>query len=225
MQPTQLTKTKPGPATQKYLDITEIRQDCVILKDGTLRAILLVSSINFALKSEDEQKAIIAAYTQFLNALEYPLQIVLHSRKLDIKPYLSMLQEKEKEQTNELLAFQMADYREFVTELVEMGEIMTKYFYVIVPYDPFSDKRKGFFQRAQELFIPAGAIRLREELFQQRRKALLQRVEYIMMGLNSMGLSAAVLDTQSLIELFYNLYNPSVAKNQKMANVGELRVE
>lgn len=225
MQPTQLTKTKPGPATQKYLDITEIRQDCVILKDGTLRAILLVSSINFALKSEDEQKAIIAAYTQFLNALEYPLQIVLHSRKLDIKPYLAMLQEKEKEQTNELLAFQMADYREFVTELVEMGEIMTKYFYVIVPYDPFSDKRKGFFQRAQELFIPAGAIRLREELFQQRRKALLQRVEYIMMGLNSMGLSAAVLDTQSLIELFYNLYNPSVAKNQKMANVGELRVE
>lgn len=225
MQPTQLTKTKPGPATQKYLDITEIRQDCVILKDGTLRAILLVSSINFALKSEDEQKAIIAAYTQFLNALEYPLQIVLHSRKLDIKPYLAMLQEKEKEQTNELLAFQMADYREFVTELVEMGEIMTKYFYVIVPYDPFSDKRKGFFQRAQELFIPAGAIRLREELFQQRRKALLQRVEYIMMGLNSMGLSAAVLDTQSLIELFYNLYNPSVAKNQKMANVSELRVE
>ncbi|MFN7088913.1 MAG: hypothetical protein ACK4NX_03830, partial [Candidatus Paceibacteria bacterium] len=107
----------------------------VVMKDGTLRAVLLVSSINFALKSEEEQNAIIQAYIQFLNSIDHPLQIVVQSRKLDIDRYLDHLKELEKAHTNELLKMQMADYRQFVQELLEMAEIMTKRFYIVIPYD------------------------------------------------------------------------------------------
>jgi len=121
MQSKKLAGSKPGPATQRFLDIAEIREDTVILKDGTLRAVLLVSSINFALKGEEEQEAIIAGYVGFLNALEFPLQIVIHSRKLNIEDYLIRLVEAEKTQTNELLKAQIADYRSFVGELITLG--------------------------------------------------------------------------------------------------------
>src|SRR3990167_11444757 len=111
--------------TQHHLLMSEVRQDRVVMKDGTLRAVLMVSSINFALKNEDEQNAIISSYISFLNSLDHPLQIVVQSRKLQIKPYMDRLLEQEKQQTNELLRTQIADYRSFVTELVSLGEIMS----------------------------------------------------------------------------------------------------
>jgi type IV secretory pathway VirB4 component len=225
MQSKKLAGPKPGPPVQKYLDIAEIREDCVVLKDGTLRAVLLVSSINFALKSEEEQNAIISAYVSFLNSLEYPLQIVIQSRKLNIEGYLERLKEAEKTQTNELLKIQIADYRQFVSELVELGEIMTKRFYVVVPYDPLSDKRKGFWARLGEVITPGAFMRLSEERFKRRRRDLFTRVEHVQMLLNSMGLSSVVLDTQSLIELFYSVYNPGVSEREKMVDMSKIRVE
>jgi len=225
MQSKKLAGTKPGVSTRERLDIAEIREDCVVLKDGTLRAVLLVSSINFALKSEEEQNAIIAAYVSFLNALEFPLQIVVQSRKLNIDAYLERLRLAEKEQTNELLKIQIADYREYVRELVEMGDIMSKRFYVVVPYDPLSDKRKGFWARLGEVLSPGAALTLGAERFKKRRKDLFARVEHIQMLLSSMGLTSVILDTQSLIELFYNLYNPELSETEKMVNVEKLRVE
>lgn len=218
-------KKPVAPATQRYLDIAEIREDAVIMKDGTLRAVLAVSSINFALKSEDEQQAVIAQYVQFLNTLEYPLQIVIHSRKLDIEPYLVKLQEFEKQQHNELLKAQMADYRNFVGELVSLGDIMTKSFYVIVPYSPLSDRRKGFFDRLGEAFSPAKLVRLRAGAFGERRQDLMQRTEHVMGSLQSLGLKSVLLDTQALIELFYRLYNPETSKGEKMPEVGKIQVE
>src|SRR3989338_9251921 len=128
----KVTKTKL-PATQTYLPIAEIKDGTVLLKDGTLRAVLMVSSINFALKSEDEQNALISAYVGFLNSIDFPIQIVVQSRKLQIGPYLEKLGEIERAQTNELLKVQIADYRAFVTELIEIGQIMTKRYYVVVP--------------------------------------------------------------------------------------------
>ncbi len=225
MQSKKLAGPKPGPATKKYLDIAEIREDCVILKDGTLRSVLLVSSINFALKSEEEQNAIISAYVSFLNSLEFPLQIVVQSRKLNIDDYLERLKKAEKEQTHELLRIQIADYRQYVKELVEMGDIMSKRFYVIVPYDPLSDKRKGFWARLGEVFTPGAAVRLSEEKFKKRRRDLMTRVEHIQMLLSSMGLSSVILDTQSLIELYYNIYNPEVAETEKASDMAKVRVE
>ena len=112
--------SKPGPATQRYLDINEIRDDVVIMKDGTLRAILMVSSINFALKSVYEQEAIVQAYMSFLNGLDHPVQIVIQSRKMDVDNYLNFLSEQNKKINNELLKTQIIDYRNFVKELIEM---------------------------------------------------------------------------------------------------------
>lgn len=221
-----MASKKPSrPATQKYLDIAEIREDAVIMKDGTLRSVLAVSSINFALKSEDEQTAVISQYVQFINTLDFPLQIVIHSRRLDIEPYLEKLKDLEKQQTNELLKVQMGDYRTYVTELVSLGDIMTKSFYVVIPYSPVSDKRKGFFDRLGEAFSPAKLVRIKGGKFQERRAELMQRTEHVAGSLQSIGLKSVMLDTQALIELYYRLYNPITSKGEKMVEVEKMQVE
>lgn len=225
MQSKKLRGNAPQTSTQKYLDIAEIKEDCLVLKDGTLRAVLLVSSINFALKSEEEQEAIIQSYIGFLNSLNFPLQIVIQSRKLDIDKYINQLKEKESQQTNELLRMQTREYITYIQELVEMGEIMSKHFYIIVPYNPLSDKAKGFFTRFKELFRATKIIRLERKRFERLRNQLFKRMDYVNNGLLSMGLNAKPLDTQSLIELFYQTYNPSVSQQEKMVEVGKLRVE
>src|SRR3989344_7492950 len=157
------------PSAQQHLPFSEIKFDTAVMKDGTLRAILLVSSINFALKNEDEQNAIISSYVSFLNSLEHPLQVVIQSRKLYIKPYLDKLLTKEREQANELLRAQIADYRSFVSELVSLGEIMSKQFYVVVPYDPLSNRKKSFWSRFKEVLNPSTAVKLKGAKFLQRK--------------------------------------------------------
>ncbi|MBI2476818.1 hypothetical protein HYV72_01460, partial [Candidatus Uhrbacteria bacterium] len=117
-----------GPSTQKYLDISQVRDDVAVMKDGTMRAVVLVSSINFALKSEDEQQGVIQAYMQFLNGLESPIQVVIQSRNMNIDEYVSRMRQAERELKNELLRTQMQDYIQFVHDLVEGGEIMSKRF-------------------------------------------------------------------------------------------------
>ncbi len=224
MQSKKLAGSKPGPATQRYLDIAEIKEDVMVMKDGTMRAVMIVASINFALKSEDEQNAIISAYVQFLNSLEFPLQVVIQSRRLNIDNYIERLRESEKSQTNELLRMQIKDYLNFVQELVTLGQIMQKQFFVVVSYNPLSDKAKGFFSRMSEAFTPALSVRLAEDRFRQRRNDIQTRVEHIISNLGSMGLKAVQLDTQSLIELFYRVYNPETYDNQKMQDVTKLRV-
>jgi len=215
----------PLPSAQKYLDISEIKNDCIVMKDGTLRAVLLVSSINFALKSEEEQKAVIQAYVQFLNTIEHPFQIVIQSRPFDISPYLAQLDQLRKAQTNELLKSQMADYIDYVKELTELGEIMSKRFYVVVPYNPAGDKQRGFFSRLSEVFSAAMVVKLKAERFTRYRESLFRRADRTISAFSSMGINAVPLDTQSLIELFYNIYNPVTSKNEKLAKVEEMRVE
>jgi len=224
MQSKKLAGPKPGPATQRYLDIAEIKEDVVVMRDGTLRAVLMVSSINFALKSEDEQQAIISQYVSFLNSLEYPLQIVIQSRRLNIDNYIDRLKQAEKEQTNELLPMQISDYRGFVAELVELGQIMQKFFFVVVPYNPLSDKRKNFFAQLGDVMAPALSVRLAQEQFMKRRNDLMMRVDHMKGSLNSMGLKSVVLDTQGLIELYYRVYNPETYDAEKMTDTAKLRV-
>lgn len=216
---------KSTPSTQRYLQIAEIRDDVIIMKDGSLRSVLLVSSINFALKSEDEQNAIISAYVGFLNSLDSPFQILIQSRKLDLESYLEVLGEAEKKQTNDLLKMQMAEYRQYIKELVEMGNIMTKRFYVVVPYDPFRKKTRSFWQRTTDLISPSSTISLSQRIFNSRQRELFSLVDRVVSGLSSMGLRSQVLDTQALIELFYNTYNPTVAKSQKLEDINKLRME
>ena len=220
-----LAKNKVSVSTQQYLNIAEIKDDTVVMKDGTLRAVLLVSSINFALKSEDEQNAVIDSYVRFLNNLSFTLQIVIQSRELDINNYLEYLKGKEKEQMNKLLKVQTADYIEYIKELTSLGKIMNKRFYVIVPYDPLTDKHKNFMSLVGEALKPATVIKLKEKTFKNYQEMLDRRIDSVVGGLESLGVAVVRLDTQSLIELYYKTYNPETSKNQELADLEKIRVE
>jgi len=219
-----LARNKINVSSQEYLDIIEIKENTVIMRDGTLRAVILISSINFALKSEDEQNAIISAYVSFLNNIDFPLQIIIQSRELNIDSYIKGLREKGKVQTNELLKMQTNEYIQYINELISMSKIMNKRFYIVIPYNPLSDKQKKFFSRVLDVFKPSALIKMKEEKFRRRRLELTRRVDNAISGLNSVGLNAIELDTQGLIELYYNCYNPSTSANQKLTDVNELRV-
>lgn len=212
-------------STQQYLDILEIKDDTVVMKDGTLRAVLGISSINFSLKSEDEQNAIISSYVSFLNNISTPIQIVVQSRDLNIDNYLENLKIKEKEQTNRLLKIQTAEYIEYIQELVSIGKIMSKKFFVIVPYSPLTDKHKGFFAQLSESFKPAKVLRLREARFRKYKESLSRRVSSVAGALFSLGVDVKMLNTQELIELYYNTYNPETSKNQPLVDIDRLQVE
>ena len=220
----KLARNRITTSTQQYLDIAEIREDSLVMRDGTLRAVIMVSSINFALKSETEQDAIISAYVSFLNNIDFPLQIVIQSRELNIENYINTLKQKEKEQTNELLKMQTAEYTQYITELISLGKIMNKRFFVVVPYNPLSDKQKNFFSKLLDTFKPATLIKMSQDKFLRRKADLTKRVENIMGGLASVGINSALLDTQSLIELFYNTYNPETSANQKLVKIDQLNI-
>jgi hypothetical protein len=224
MAENKLAKGRIHISTQQYLDIAEIRDNTLVMKDGTMRSVLMVSSINFALKSEDEQNAIVAAYVGFLNNIDFPLQVVVQSRELDIEGYLNTLKQKEKEQTNELLKVQIHEYTQYVMELISIGRIMTKRFYIIIPFNPLSDKKRNFFSGLKDVFLPINLVKIRRSQFIQRREMLTRRVEAVAGGLASIGLNAMELDTQGLIELFYNTYNPVSSTHEKMVDINKLRI-
>lgn len=212
-------------STQQYLDILEIKEDTLILKDGTLRAVLLVASHNFSLKSEDEQNALVSGYITMLNQLEYPLQVLIQSRMMHIDNYLNNLEERARVETNNLLKLQTQEYVKFVREIVTLGNIMTKKFFVIVPYNPDGDARSGFFSRLMGILAPTKIIHLREEKFAHHKAELDKRVSDVMSGLANISLNPIRLETKSLIELQYATYNPVVSEIQKVGNIGELQVE
>ncbi|HBK33973.1 TPA: hypothetical protein DEP34_02105 [Candidatus Uhrbacteria bacterium] len=217
--------TNVAPSTQQYIDIAEIRDDLVVMKDGTVRAVLMVSSINFALKSSEEQEAIVQAYITFLNGLEYPLQIVIQSRRMNIDEYLLRLREQERKTQNELLKAQITDYRDFVSELVEMGDIMQKRFFVVVPYDPLSNKRRGFFSRLSQALSPIASAKLNKTQWEDRKVAMSRRAELLGGQLESMGLTVVRLDTQGLIEMYYDVYNPDIFGRQPLQDLEKIHHE
>jgi len=221
-----MKNAKTKTPTQNYIDIAEIHDDVVIMKDNTLVAVLLVASVNFDLKSAEEQNAIIQGYIAFINALSFTVQIVIQSRRLNIEGYLNRLKVKEKEQTNELLKIQIKEYSQYIRELVELGDIMTKKFYVVIPYNPQEGLNKqGMFAKVFNSFQAVNVVNLRKEKFLKYKLELNRRVEQVQSGLSSMMVNSQQLDTQSLIELFYNTYNPDIASEQKMTEVEKLQVE
>lgn len=227
MEKPSMRKRSKGkhPSTQHSLYISEVKNDVVTLKDGTLRGVLQVSSINFALKSEDEQQAIIQGYISFLNSIDFEIEIVIQSRKLDIRPYLTKLDAIAKEQANELLKVQTIEYKQYIQDLVDLSDIMEKKFIVVVPYSPFSKKRKNFWSRAQEVLLPGRTIVLHEKKFEKYRKELDRRISIAAGGLTSIGLQVTQMDTQQLIELYYQMYNPTRGSSRIMPDLNKLRVE
>jgi len=193
----------PRLTTQQFLEIDQIREGVIVLKDKTLRGVLLVSSLNFALKSEEEQKAIIYQFQNFLNALDFSCQILVQTRRLNITGYLDKLKELEEKQENELLKIQTRGYREFIESLVKAGTIMTKNFFVIIPFYLPIKVPKG---------PGAPKITIREEEFQSYKSQLWQRMEFVALGLRRSGLQAIPLITTELIELFWGFHHPKEAE-------------
>jgi len=220
-------KNSPGLSTQMYLKISEIRDDTLVLKNGGVRAILAVNSINFNLKSEDEQNAIIYSYQGFVNTIEFPIQIVIRSKKLDIDDYLDKLRKIGEKQTNPLLQRQTFEYVEYIAKLVEYADIMQKEFFVIVPYDPYRAQKVNMIQKfLQNIQAKEGyeSVKRRHDEFESLKKSLNQRVSTAKVGLENCGLKVNQLTTKDLIELFYNIYNPTVARYEKAKQADQLKL-
>ncbi|HMR01081.1 MAG TPA: hypothetical protein PKA32_01710 [Candidatus Gracilibacteria bacterium] len=221
-------KKSPASSTQTFLKIAEIKNDTVVLKNGGLRGVLKVSSINFNLKSEDEQNAIIYSYQGFLNTLEYPIQIVVRSKKLDIDDYLEDLKKVGDNQTNQLLQQQTYEYIEYVSKLVEYADIMEKEFFVVVPYDPFRAQKLNIFQKFFQNMNPKDnytEVKRRHEEFAELKKKLSSRINTVKVGLENCGLQVEELDTKALIELYYQSYNPTASRYQKLDELEETQIK
>ncbi|MDP2587195.1 MAG: hypothetical protein Q8P33_00270 [bacterium] len=218
-------KVSKAQSTQRYLDIAEVRDGTIVLRDGGVRAILMVSSMNFALKSQEEQEAIVYGYQAFLNSIDFPVQIVIQSRILNIRPYLEMLEEREKTQLNELLRIQTQQYREYIQQLIDISNIMEKSFYVTIPFHPLESKEENFASRFTKIFSPTKVISTSRREFDERRRQLLERVERVVVGLNTLGLKSIVLNTSELIELVYTTYNPEITGQENLADIKDLAID
>lgn len=203
-----------GKASQQLVPIEEIRDGVVVLKDQTMLAVLMVSSLNFALKSSEEQDAIVAQYQNFLNSLDFSLQLVIQSRKLDIGPYLETLRLAEQSQLSELLQVQTAEYIEFVKTFVKAANIVAKSFYVVissVSSITASAVKKGGVKGILESFFVSKSVEptyISDEKFEEHKVQLWQRVEAVSAGLSRTGVRAVPLNTEELVELYYSSFNP-----------------
>jgi type IV secretory pathway VirB4 component len=197
-----------APATQNFVPVKEIRDGVVILKNNSLCAVLLASSQNFALKSGDEQTGVLMQFQNFLNSLDFPVQIVVQSRKADIRPYIQMLEERLKTQTNELLRVQNYEYIRFVQSFVEQVDIMKKSFFVVVPYNPAIADTTSITSLVKG---KSTDDQLTLERFEEFRTQLNQRLAIVESGLNRSGIRTLALGTDELIELFYHTLNPADA--------------
>ncbi|MEK7128784.1 MAG: hypothetical protein AAB858_00335 [Patescibacteria group bacterium] len=195
-------------STQEFVPIKEVRDGVVVLKDGGLRLILIASSLNLALKSEDEQRATISQFQNFLNSLDFSVQIYVSSRRLDIRPYIALLEERLKAQMEDLLKIQIREYIDFVKNFTERSSIMTKNFFIVVPYtQPLLGGKKGF------SILPSKKGTAEKKLddmeaFEEARSQLEQRASVVEQGLSGMGIRVIQLGTEEVVELFYKIFNP-----------------
>ena len=190
----------PANPTQSFVPVREVRNGVIILKDNGYRGVLMCSSLNFSLKSEDEQRAIVGGFQSFLNTLDFTVQIVIHSRKMDIRPYLALLQERVSAQQSELMRIQIREYIQFINGFMDSVEIMTKLFYVVVPYSPA-------IASSIVSSLPFGKRKADVDVFEEDRVQLQQRLSLVEAGLESSGIRAVALGTEEIIELLYRSFN------------------
>ena len=213
---------KKRETTQAHLPIAEIRNGVVVLKNGSLRLVLLVSTINFDLKNEEEQNALIYGYQNFLNSLSFPIEIVMQSRRVDLSGYLTKLKAQLEKAENPLLQIQIEDYIAFIEKLVTVANIMNKKFFVVIPFYPPALKQTASFVEKFKSAISAQEPVIDMTHFDEYRKELTQRSQAVASGLGSLGLRAVQLSTQELIELYYQSFNPDLAVREKLVPIEEL---
>ena len=225
VQPTvapQANKT----STQNALEIAEIRDGIVIMNDGTFRAVVMCQSINFDLMSPDEREAVEYSYQGFLNSLYFDVQIFMRSQKVDLRPYLEKLDKIRAEHDNMLLALLMEDYIQYMAALAEQTNIMDKKFYVVIDFHPLVDAQKAV--KASKSFFSTilgkkeQHIVVNERDLEAAKTELKNRVQTVMAGLQQCGVTSIPLDTQELIELYYDAYNPDTATRQQLKDFNNL---
>ncbi len=204
-------------ATQDFVPIKEIRDGIIVLKDGTMRAVLLASSVNFALKSADEQQAIIMQFQSFLNGLDFPIQISIESRELDIRPYIALLEGRYKNEIGDLMKIQIREYIQFIRSFVEQTNIMNKTFFIVIPFSTTPTGTDGsvlsdFLSKKKETSKEKG------NSFEENRTQLEQRIGSISQGLIRCGIRTIELGTEEIVELFYKNFNPGELEKPMMPN-------
>ena len=205
-----LTKIAIKGSTQEHLEIADIRNDLVLMKDGSVALVIRVSAVNFGLLSEAEQEAIVYAYAGLLNSLNFAVQIIIRSQKKDISHYVSLLEIEEKKQVNPLLKIQIQKYREFILQTVKENNVLDKKFYIVIPFSSLElgaqSAAGGILKKRTGLPLPADTI------FEKARVALWPKRDHILRQLGRLTLRARQLATSELIDLFYEIYNtPGVA--------------
>ena len=207
-------------ASQEFVPVKEVRDGIVVLKDGSLRGILLASSVNFALKSADEQNGIISQFQNFLNSLEFPIQISIQSRELDIRPYIALLDKQLENATDDLMQIQIQEYIDFVKNFVDVSNIMTKNFFIIIPY------AKAVIQSANnpvsKLLGKKNTAQEEKENFEEMLSQLEQRMAVVGQGLTRSGVRTLKLGTEEVIELYYKIFNPG--EQEKPINLNQEEV-
>jgi len=188
-------------AAQDFVPIKEIRDGIVILKDGSMRSLIMVSSLNFALKSPDEQQAIIMQFQNFLNSLDFSVQISLQSRELDIRPYIALLEGRYRDELGDLMKIQIKEYIQFIKSFVESSDIMTKTFFVVVPFSP------TVLNSGLGISKKDGASKAKADNFEENRLQLEQRMGVVQQGLTRCGLRSVQLGTEEIVELYYKIFN------------------
>jgi len=196
-------------ATQDFVPVKEIRDGVVILKDGSMRAVVMASSINFALKSVDEQQGVIMQFQNFLNGLDFSVQISIQSRELDIRPYISMLEGRYKNEVGDLMKIQIKEYIQFIKNFVDQTSIMTKTFFVVIPFSPsanFVQSSNPLDQIIHNQQSPKNTEGSNH--FEENRTQLEQRIGTVSQGLSRCGIRTVQLGTEEIVELFYKIFNP-----------------
>ncbi len=228
-----LTKPRANPnSTQNALQIAEIRDGIVIMNDGSFRSVVMVKSVNFDLMSPQEQEAVEYSYQGFLNSLYFPIQIFMRSQKIDLQPYIEKLDKIRSEHDNMLLALLMEDYIGYIDALSQQANIMDKRFYVVVPFFPITDvqkaltQSKNFVSGISSMFSNKDQhVVINEADLENAKTELRNRVQSVLSGLLQSGIQGLPLDTQELIELYYDTYNPDTAPRQQLKDFGQMTAD
>ena len=204
--------------SQQFVPIKEIKDGVLYLKNGSIRQLLLVSGVNFELKSEAEQNLILSGFQNFINSLDFSVQFFIHSRKVNVDNYLAKMEERKEEEQNELLKIQIEEYVSFIRNFVDQNAIINKNFFVVVPYDPITVVNPA--SGLMSIFKKSNSVEEKNNSDKENLDQLLRRVEQVTEGLNQIGLRAVKLENEETTELFYNLYNPQLVE-KKVLNIAK----
>lgn len=211
-------------STLNFMEVSEVRDGIVILREGQMRVIMAVSSANFALKSSKEQDMLIGAFQGLLNSLDTPIQILVQSRKLNLNNYIDKLKQLEDEQSNDLLKIKMQEYIEYIQEMLQQINIMNKDFYVILGYEP-STLKDDLFGKFFRALNPANYIKQEQTEFNKNKQKLMRMADSLMSRFSSLDLQIQLLNTEQIIALMYNSYNPDTLESIRLRDVSELDVQ